>query len=88
MSKILGNSFVYATVCALLVLPISISLFNGGSLPSFGGGLLPQTDTLLISQSPFPPPPPQTPPARVEVAQSPFPPPPPQTPPARISLGT
>jgi len=37
MSKILGNSFVYATVCALFVLAISTTVFSGGSLPSFGG---------------------------------------------------
>ena len=37
----------------------------------------------ISAQSPFPPPPPETPPARMQLAQSPFPPPPPETPPVR-----
>jgi hypothetical protein len=86
MSKILENSKVYAAVCVLFVLAICTSIIAGGSIPAFGTGLLPPSVPMELSQSPLPPPPPQTPPARVELSQSPLPPPPPQTPPARVEL--
>ena len=83
MTKILQNVAVYIAVCILFVLAVTTSILAGGSLPAFGTGVLPHADSITVSQSPFPPPPPDTPPVRRQLAQSPFPPPPPDTPPTR-----
>ena len=56
MSRLLQNRIVYYTVCALFALAVGASFLPGGSLPDFGGGVLPESSQQLLSQSPYPPP--------------------------------
>ena len=78
MVKVLESKVVYASVAAILALGVCVSLLTGGSVPTFGAGLLPETSPVFISQSPLPPPDPGTP--WLTLAQSPLPPPDPGTP--------
>jgi hypothetical protein len=63
MSRLLQNRIVFYTVCALFALAVGASFLPGGSLPAFGGGLLPESSQQLIAQSPLPPPDPGPEPA-------------------------
>jgi hypothetical protein len=73
MSRLLQNKMVFYTVCALFALAVGTSFLPGGSLPVFGGGLLPESSQQVIAQSPLPPPDPG--PEVLALNQSPLPPP-------------
>ena len=73
MSRLLQNRIVFYTVCVLFALAVGTSFLPGGSLPAFGGGLLPESSQQLIAQSPWPPPDPG--PELLALTQSPWPPP-------------
>ncbi|MCC7173745.1 MAG: hypothetical protein IT159_00995 [Bryobacterales bacterium] len=78
MYRLAESKFVCAMVCISCFLAVSVSWLTGGPLPAFGAGLLPERQSVQLSQSPFPPPNPDTP--WLALAQSPFPPPNPDTP--------
>jgi hypothetical protein len=72
MTRLLGNSVLYVTVCVLFVLAICANVFSGGSIPEFSTRLVPQSVQLEISHGPVPPPDPDV---TLRLAHGPVPPP-------------
>lgn len=56
MTKFLGSCAVYAIVCALFLLAVSVTLYAGGSLPVFSGDLKIASHVEKVAHGPtFPP---------------------------------
>ena len=85
VTKLLENTSVFVTVCALFVLALCTNVYAGGPIPAFDAGCVLLPDQPQISQGPVPPPDPKTP--AMVLAQGPVPPPDPKTPAMTLAQG-
>ncbi len=80
MHRVVESKTVYIGACAAVLFAMAMCFFTGHWFLAIGSGILPPPENVVnISQSPFPPPPPDQP-WDVALKQSPFPPPPPDQP--------
>ena len=83
--RFVESKLVYLIACVSFVSAISVSLLTDGNIPVFGGGLLPESTSILVAQGPVPPPSPDDP--WVTLAQGPVPPPSPDDPWVTLAQG-